>query len=304
MWSGETNYKTSPLAIKSRQQRLDKTGILEKITGLLGSSVISFEPQKEARNSVFKIHLQDDSVWFLKQLPHSQHFHEASVADIDSTLIPQASVPKVLIFENDNQKFALLSNVPYVGSINVSSNSNSNSNSTSNNNNELVVRALRQVHTMPQWPQLVELTLPAVSPLIDAYLPNSPSQVYEKLQQIESSLTGSDFQGALHGDLSKGNIYLTNDKKVGLIDWEFSAIGDVRWDLAALAVEHALPRAEFSELLKQYCQVANYNCHLFLREAEYWLVYYWLVTMDWSEQNEFKTLDYRNLTQDMKSIIQ
>lgn len=277
---------------------MDKTGILEKITGLLGSSVISFEPQKEARNSVFKIHLQDDSVWFLKQLPHSQHFHEASVADIDSTLIPQASVPKVLIFEYDNQKFALLSNVPYVGSINLSSNSNSN------NNNELVVWALRQVHTMPQWPQLVELTLPGVTRLIDTYLPNSPSQVYEKLQQIESSITDSAFQGVLHGDLSEGNIYLTNDKKVGLIDWEFAAIGDVRWDLAALAVEHALPRAEFSELLKQYCQVANYNSHSFLSEAEYWLVYYWLVTMDWSEKNEFKTLDYRNLTQDMKSIIQ
>ncbi|GAA0305748.1 hypothetical protein GCM10009128_26410 [Psychrosphaera haliotis] len=157
---------------------------------------------------------------------------------------------------------------------------------------------------MPQWPQLVELTLPAVTPLVDAYLPNSPSQVYEKLQQIELSITDSAFQGVLHGDLSQGNIYLTNDKKVGLIDWEFAAIGDVRWDLAALAVEHALSRTEFSELLEQYCQVANYNCHLFLSEAEYWLVYYWLVTMDWSVQNEFKTLDYRNLTQDMKSIIQ
>lgn len=276
---------------------MDKTGVLEKITELLDSSVISFEPEKEARNSVFRVCLQDDSVWFLKQLTHLQHFHETSVANIDSTLIPQASVPKVVIFEYDNQKYALLSNVPHVGSVKVSIISNSN-------NSKLVARALRQVHTMPQWPQLVTLKLPAVTPLIDAYLPNTPSQVYEKLKQIESSLTNSDFQGVLHGDLSQGNIYLTNDKKVGLIDWEFAAIGDVRWDLAALAVEHQLPREEFGLLLTEYSEVANYNEQLFGTEVELWLVYYWLITMAWSEQNEYKTLDYRNLTQDMKSIIQ
>ncbi|MDA8621255.1 phosphotransferase [Psychrosphaera sp.] len=271
---------------------MDKTGVLKKVTELLNSSVILFEPEKEARNSVFKVYLKNDAVWYLKKLPQALHFHESSVAKIDATLIPQASIPKVVIFEYENQKFALLSNVPNLGPINIP------------NNTELVLKALRQIHTLPVWPKLSHLTLPEVAPLIDEYLPNCPPHVYQKLAHVESYLCSSAFQGVLHGDLSKGNIYLTNDHRVGLIDWEFAAIGDVRWDIAAFAVEHSLSTNEFIDLLKKYNEMAKFDAPLFLDGAEYWLVYYWLVTMAWSEQNEFKTLDYRNLTQDMKSIIQ
>jgi len=90
--------------------------------------------------------------------------------------------------------------------------------------------------------------------------------------------------GFLHGDLVPGNLLL-NDTSWFLLDWEFSHVGDVRWDLASVAVEFAFTLEQFHELCREYSLVRKLDEGRFLTGAKYWILLYLRICLGWSNAN-------------------
>ncbi len=77
--------------------------------------------------------------------------------------------------------------------------------------------------------------------------------LFARLDQLNlraSAWRGSDFC-RLHGDLSFGNI-LWNGDQPGLIDWEYSRVGDAAEDLAYLLTEQAGGVERHAEVIERY----------------------------------------------------
>jgi len=94
----------------------------------------------------------------------------------------------------------------------------------------------------------------------------------------------SAITGFVHGDLVPQNLIL-NDEHWSLIDWEYSHYGDVRWDLASLAVEFGLTVEQFYDVCRSYCLLINCDMDHFLSSAKLWLVIYIRICLGWSNTN-------------------
>ncbi|GAB3000839.1 phosphotransferase [Psychrosphaera aestuarii] len=271
---------------------MDKLAIKQKLTELFDSPVSSFQLEKNARNLVYKAQLENNRVWYLKRIAETNYVHELSVSCLNLSKPSPIAVPQALVIEHGNIRYAVLSDVPAISPIIYS---------TDRTN---LITCLRHVHSFGRWPELQDLQLPNPVLLLEKYLPNSGMPVKSKLFDCYNTLSISKYRGVLHGDLSLGNIYHSKSEKVGIIDWEYASFGDVRWDLAAFAIENQLTRHEFHQILADYAKQAGFSYVDFSSDADIWLVYYWLVTVDWAEKNNFKSQEYRDLHNNITSIIQ
>lgn len=271
---------------------MDKSAIKQKLTELFDSPVSLFQLAKNARNLVYKVQLENNTIWYLKQVAENAYVHEMSVSCLNLSKPSPIVVPQALVIVCNNTRYAVLSDVPAVSPIKY------------NKDSKQLITCFRHTHSLGRWPELQDLQLPNPVPLLERYLPKSGISVKSKFFDRYNTLTSSKYLGVLHGDLSPGNVYLTKSEKVGMIDWEYASFGDVRWDLAAFTIEHQLTQHDFQQLLADYAKHAGFSYSDFSYEADMWLVYYWLVTLDWAEKNNFKTQDYRDRYNDMISIIQ
>ena len=103
---------------------------------------------------------------------------------------------------------------------------------------EEMVRKLRHIHET-KTDSLPNLNL-RINPLDDLfeYLPVGKN--WDKLKNFLLSIPNTEYTGTrmlLHGDFWPGNILWKNNKIVGIVDWEYAAIGDPFSDLAVTSLD-------------------------------------------------------------------
>ena len=107
-------------------------------------------------------------------------------------------------------------------------------------------------------------------------------------------------QSLLHGDLTDGNVFVSNWQEqttIGLIDFEYACVGHAFWDIAMLAVELSKQTSrerlekdyhrlidEYAELMVSEQQKRQIEQHKSQRSWSY-LVLYWLVAKAWAMQS-------------------
>ena len=103
---------------------------------------------------------------------------------------------------------------------------------------EEMVRKLRYIHET-KTDSLPNLNL-RINPLdnLFEYLPVGKN--WDKLKNFLLSIPDTEYTGnrmLLHGDFWPGNILWKNNKIVGIVDWEYAAIGDPFSDLAVTSLD-------------------------------------------------------------------
>jgi hypothetical protein len=135
-------------------------------------------------------------------------------------------------------------------------------------------------------------------------------------KQFVDAKINIDKQGAIlalvHGDLSVGNILFNNNNSVsnqnainiGLIDWEYVAIRDCRWDLATLAIEFDLSTGEFEALCRNYVEqreLSEIKESDFIQVAKSWLVVYAITCLSWAKEHAQDTNRYIQFLRQLKN---
>jgi thiamine kinase-like enzyme len=127
---------------------------------------------------------------------------------------------------------------------------------------EELARALRSFHESPT-------ALPAsfrVGALLDAYaatvrdrggaLPTAYEQAVLAAARIEAALPRAEPRPC-HNDLLAGNIIrAAGDGRLMIVDWEYAAMGDPRFDLGNLSINNDFDEATDERLLRAYCDRA------------------------------------------------
>lgn len=84
-------------------------------------------------------------------------------------------------------------------------------------------------------------------------------RLYDRLQDIGIELV------PCHNDLVAANIIMNNNEKIYLIDWEYSGMNDIAWDIAALFSENSLSSSVQEKFLEKYFR-QNQNKILIMKE--------------------------------------
>ena len=103
----------------------------------------------------------------------------------------------------------------------------------------------------------------------------------------------SPLVGRLHGDLNPYNV-LVDESKWHFLDWEYSRVGDVRWDLAALATEFDFSQFEYLELLRLYCKQTGEDYRRLAEIADDWILVYIGICLGWCGENNQPKDKYLN----------
>ncbi|WP_207061787.1 phosphotransferase family protein [Motiliproteus sp. SC1-56] len=134
------------------------------------------------------------------------------------------------------------------------------------------------------------LALPSMQTLT---FPLSETAQQRLARAVAEITAGQGYTGLLHGDLTRYNLFqllpeagAQTDAGFAFIDWEFAQVGDCRWDLATLAVEFKLARAEFRDLCAAYQSASGIADPRFFEIAEAWAWVYAIVSLDWAYQNK------------------
>lgn len=303
-----------------------------------------------ARNSVVKIVFENGQVAFLKTFtqiqalasnlfsPVETFIYEVTQSEAPNVLSTKVASPNVL-WQDKQRGCYLFSEVKASASLKHSP--------------SLLITGLAQIHgllhlvksdaTLSETLNLKKLQLDVSADAIKQYLFDEEGKVQclqIALDQAQHDATQSDYQGLLHGDLSAGNVFITHrfnetsaintatELKLGLIDWEYSVIGDVRWDLATYAIEYALSLEEYRLLCVQYVEQVNSEMNVdanegasinnkcndgsvyqpiqldeFLNQAAIWPVLYWLVTVDWAFHNDYDFERYKSMKPTVDTFI-
>jgi thiamine kinase-like enzyme len=146
--------------------------------------------------------------------------------------------------------------------------------------------------------QLVEVTkLPSIIVYsLDYELPISSDDVegcyLELFNQAKINIADNiSIIGFIHGDLSMGNILVTNSS-IGIVDWEYANVRDCRWDLATIAVEFELNSDEFNNLCDVYLKQKGLQEDNFIDVAKSWAVIYAITCLSWAKKNNQQTNRY------------
>lgn len=132
-----------------------------------------------------------------------------------------------------------------------------------------VAEILKRIHAMPPVPGVF-------SPfrIVEAYaeigrrhnvpLPGNFTWLLERKQEIEDAFRRHPFvPRPCHNDLLIGNFL--DDGEIRVLDWEYAGMGDVTFDLANFAVNHAFSDAQDRILLEAYYGAATPACTARLR---------------------------------------
>ena len=124
-----------------------------------------------------------------------------------------------------------------------------------------------EISNLPKLP----IRIDPLDSLLD-YLPDEKEwrKVREYLKSIGSSIFIGEYK-FLHGDFWPGNILWKNDEIIGLIDWEYAAIGDPMSDIAVASLELRYKYGEKgAELFQTLC--SNY-IDIDSKRLSLWLIY-------------------------------
>ncbi len=88
---------------------------------------------------------------------------------------------------------------------------------------------------------------------VGAVLPPILEEIFPLVEKIRATLNDEAPPVPCHNDLHSGN-FLSDGKKIWLIDWEYAAMGDPLFDLATLVSVENLTDGEAELLLQNYCQ--------------------------------------------------
>ena len=148
---------------------------------------------------------------------------------------------------------------------------------------DTLVDALVAIHTTPMPANGINYDLPEIDVPVGAY----QAKLQARVRDAESRKTdGSVFMGLVHGDLNPDNVLLEQDQW-RFLDWEFSMLNDVRWDLVSIATEFNFSRVEMAELIAGYHASARLATTLatFEQGVDDWLAIYLGICLGWCEAN-------------------
>lgn len=120
---------------------------------------------------------------------------------------------------------------------------------------------------------------------------NVKIDVIEKLyKKINLILRKMNKTTPIHGDIWQNNVLKTKTDKLFLIDWEYSHMGDIHFELAYIIESFKLNKKEEETLLSEY---HDYN-PIFLKNNKilvHYLIVLWLYSQDVKPFSEEKSLD-------------
>ena len=119
-----------------------------------------------------------------------------------------------------------------------------------------IAGTLRRIHSMGPIPGVFSVfrTVRSYTEITRQYgvsLPSGVSELVERMAEIEAALLKSPSPDRpCHNDLLSGNFL--DDGNIRVLDWEYSGMGDIFFDLANFCVNHGLADEEEARLLRAY----------------------------------------------------